>query len=80
MGEPAHTPPAGFDELSVDQQIEYVQYLWDRIAAHPDRVPVPDWHHEVLEQRVADMVANPEAESPWDEVESRLRAGLPNKR
>ncbi len=49
-----HSPPAGFDDLSVDQQIDYVQALWDRIAAREDQVPVPEWHREVLDARLAD--------------------------
>jgi hypothetical protein len=35
-------PPPGFDQLSVDEQIDYVQSLWDRIAASSDQVPVPN--------------------------------------
>jgi putative addiction module component (TIGR02574 family) len=35
-------PPAGFNDLSVDEQIEYVQDLWDRIAARPEDIPVAD--------------------------------------
>ena len=38
------TPPPGFDELSVDEQIDFVQSLWERIAATPEQVPVPEWH------------------------------------
>ena len=36
-------PPPGFDDLNVDDQIEYVQALWDRIVAKEDVVPVLDW-------------------------------------
>lgn len=36
-------PPPGFDALSVDEQIEYVQDLWDWIAARPQDIPVADW-------------------------------------
>ena len=79
MGEPARQPPPGFDDLSIEEQIEYVQFLWDRIAAHPDRVPVPDWHEEILDERLADLAANPDDGSPWEEVEKRLRAGLSKK-
>lgn len=38
------TPPPGFDDLSVDEQIDFVQSLWDRIAATAEQVPVPEWH------------------------------------
>jgi hypothetical protein len=41
-------PPAGFDDLPVEDQIDYVQSLWDRIAANLDQVPVPEWHRGVL--------------------------------
>jgi len=34
-------PPAGFDDLPIDQQINYVQSLWDRIAAKEALVQVP---------------------------------------
>ncbi len=65
-------PPPGFDDLSVEDQIEYVQALWDRIAAKEDKVPLPDWHREVLDERLADLDANPDAGRPWEEVEADL--------
>ena len=34
--------------MSVEDKIEYVQALWDLIAANESQVPVPDWHREVL--------------------------------
>jgi len=37
-----------------EEQIDYVQLLWERIAATPDQVPVPDWHREVLDERLKD--------------------------
>ena len=34
--------PVGFEELDILDQIRYLQELWDRIAAHPDRVPLTE--------------------------------------
>ena len=65
-------PPPGFDDLNVDQQIEYVQALWDRIAAKENAVPVPDWHREILDERLADLEVHPEASRPWDAVKADL--------
>lgn len=42
MSEPIPSPPPGFDDLSVDERIDYVQSLWDRIPATPEQVPVPE--------------------------------------
>ena len=76
MPERVAIPPPGFDELTVEEQIDYVQSLWERIAATPDQVPVPDWHREVLDERVKDFEANPDAGESWDVVRDRLRDNL----
>ena len=72
MGNVLPLPPPGFDDLDVDEQIDYVQALWDRIAAKEDAVPVSDWHREVLNERLADLQANPDAGRPWEEVKTNL--------
>ena len=65
-------PPPGFDELSVEDKIDYVQALWDRIAARAEDVPVPEWHREILRERVAAFETNPEEGRPWEDVEVDL--------
>ena len=72
MGSRLPIPPPGFDDLNVDDQIEYVQALWDRIAAKPDQVPVPDWHREIVEERLRDLDAHPDASRPWEKVKADL--------
>ena len=72
MVDPVRTPPAGFDALPVDEQIDYVQSLWDRIAAHPDRVPVPEWHLEELHERERAYRLAPEKVSTWEELRERI--------
>jgi putative addiction module component (TIGR02574 family) len=69
MPKPLPLPPPGFDELSVDEKIDYLQSLWGRIAATPGTVPVPDWHRDILDQRLNDLEANPESGDSWDVVQ-----------
>jgi putative addiction module component (TIGR02574 family) len=72
MSKKAEMPPPGFGDLSVDEQIEYVQDLWDWIAARPEDVPVPEWQKEMIEERLRHHEANPEDTVPWEEVRARL--------
>ena len=72
MSTPVPLPPPGFDDLSVDEKIDYLQSLWDRIAATPEAVPVPDWHREIIDERLKDLEANPEAGDSWEAVHERL--------
>jgi putative addiction module component (TIGR02574 family) len=74
MSRALQVPPPGFDELSVDEQIEYVQALWDHIAANPERVPVPDWHREELDRRLDDLEKNPNDSVSWEDLKARLRS------
>jgi hypothetical protein len=51
-------PPPGFDDLSVDEKLDYLQSLWERTAAAAATIPVPDWHHEVVRERLDDLAAH----------------------
>lgn len=76
MSEALPLPPPGFDALSVDEQIDYVQSLWDHIAARPEDVPVPDWHREILAERLAAHSENADQGKGWEEFENELTADL----
>jgi len=73
-------PPPGFDELSPAEKLAYVQALWDRIVAASDEVPVPDWHREVIAERLAAHQAGQGESRPWDEARQDLLARLRNAR
>ena len=56
----------------MEEKIDYVQALWDRIAAREAEVPVPDWHRALLAERLAAYEANPDEGRTWEEVEAEL--------
>ena len=66
------TPKALLDQilrLPVEERLDLLEQVWESIAADPSKVPVPEWHREELERRLADP--NPERLT-WDEVKSRF--------
>jgi putative addiction module component (TIGR02574 family) len=65
-------PPAGFDDLTIEEKIEYVGSLWDRIAVEPTEIPVPDWHRRIVEERLARDEAHPEESVPWEDVKKEV--------
>ena len=76
MSQALPLPPPGFDALSVDEQIDYVQSLWDHIAARPEDVPVPDWHREILTERLAAHRVDKDQGKDWENFEKDLSAEL----
>ncbi len=64
------TLPPGFEQLTKDQQIAYVQQLPNVILAASDEVPVPQWHLEIVRERVSSQATT--QLSPWNEAKQRL--------
>lgn len=69
-------PPPGFESLPVEDQIDYVQSLWDCIAAGVGQVPLHEWQQALLQERLAAHRQSPDASRPWREVIERLQGHL----
>ena len=68
--------PPEFDSVSKEQRILFVQELWDRIAADPERVPLPAEHERIIAERLDAYRAHPRPGRPWSEVRNELLAKL----
>jgi putative addiction module component (TIGR02574 family) len=66
-------PLPEIDQLSVIERLELISRLWDSIPESAEALPVPDWHREELERRIAEADAAPESGIPWEQVRSELR-------
>ena len=80
MAQSLPLPPPGFDALPVEEQIDYVQSLWDRIAATVDQVPLQEWQQVLLEERLAAHRRSPGGARPWQEVIERVQQRLRARR
>jgi len=80
MAQTLPIPPPGFDELPVEEKVHYVEALWDRIAAAPQEVSVPDWHRQLLRDRLAEYRNDPKTGRPWRDVRDELLRELAERR
>lgn len=63
-------------QLSVKDQLELAEALWDGIAER-NAVPAPtDAQKAELDRRLADHVANPDDVVPWSEVKTSALAHI----
>ena len=72
-------PPPGFDDLPVDQKIDYVQSLWDRIAANaPTRCHCRTGNGTFLMNDLPLIALHRHEARPWadvlDGLERRLKS------
>ena len=61
------------NQLSVAERLDLISVLWDSIPDSLEELPIPEWHREELERRLAAADADPGGAIPWEEVRRRLR-------
>ena len=76
MAQSVPNPPPGFDSLSVSEKLEYVETLWDAIVDGSE-IPIPDWHRELVRERLEAYRADPAAGRPWGDVRSEMQRKYP---
>ena len=57
-------------KLSPCDRLELIEALWDTLSE--DDIPVTPEERALLDERLADLERNPDAQSSWPEVKARL--------
>jgi len=65
-------PWPNFDHLTASEKLELIGQLWDSIPESLDDLPVPEWHREIIKERLEDADSHPERFASWEEVRRRL--------
>ena len=64
-------------ELPRHQKLELMEALWEDLATQPQNVEVPEWHRELLDERLAAVEEGKDQFIPWEEakreIERRIR-------
>jgi putative addiction module component (TIGR02574 family) len=57
-------------KLSPSDRLQLIEALWDTLSE--EDIPVTPEERALLDERLADLDKNPDAQSPWPEVKARL--------
>ncbi len=69
------TPISQVKTLSVAERLELIGVVWETLS--PEEILVSEAEQVLLDARLSDLEQNPEDQSPWSEVQTRLRKQLP---
>ena len=61
--------------LSPAERLELISAVWETLS--PADAPVTEEEKALLDARLADLDNSPQDQSPWSEVQARLRRQLP---
>ena len=62
------------ESLSVPERLALVDRIWSSLQSDPDSVPSPEWHKNLLEERVRRLESGEATVSPLEDVKKRLDA------
>lgn len=63
-------------KLSVEEQIELIETLWDSIVERNAVPPLTEAQKVELDRRIADHEANPDDMVPWSEIKASALARI----
>ena len=66
----------GIDRMSIEDQLELVQAIWDNIASSNARLPIGDALRADLDRHLDDHLAKPEDIVSWEEVRTAALARI----
>ena len=61
-------------KLPAEERLEIAQVLWESVEPEDEVrfVSVPAWQRKILQERLEDLVRNPDDEQPWEEVRAEI--------
>ena len=66
---------SGIDRLSVRDQLNLIEQIWDSLPDQVEPQDIPDWHVAERAKRRASAAESPGVGRPWREVLERLEGG-----
>ena len=63
-------------QLPVEERLELAEAIWESLEQSASQPSIPEWQRDLLDERIAEGDADPDAGSPWDEVKQRILASL----
>jgi len=64
---------ADIEQLSIPEQLETMEMLWESISSRPDKVSSPDWHADILKNREIQINSAEEEYLTLKELKEKLR-------
>ncbi len=59
--------------MTVPEKLALMERLWVDLSRRPEDVPLPDWHGDVLAERIAAVREGRTSFVDWDAAKRRLR-------
>jgi putative addiction module component (TIGR02574 family) len=63
---------ADIKQLSLAEKLQIMEAIWEELRAKAERVPVPQWHKDLLDERRKAVEEGTEEVLDWDSIKDSL--------
>ncbi len=64
--------PEDIEQMGLEERLKTMEMLWESIVRTPDAVPSPEWHGELVAERLAKLERGEGELLTLDEAKARL--------
>ena len=64
------------EDMSIEEKIKTMEDIWDDLISHAERLPSPEWHRGVLENRDKALAEGHEQGIDWDVAKKALKQDI----
>ncbi|MEO7319969.1 MAG: addiction module protein [Chthoniobacteraceae bacterium] len=61
------------EEMTLPDKLQLLEVLWNDLSRKPEKLPSPDWHKDVLEERRQRVQSGEETFSDWETAKQDIR-------
>lgn len=71
------SPEIPLESMTVAEKLNLMERLWTDLSHRPEDVPTPEWHGDVLAERIAEVREGRAQFIDWETAKQQLREHLP---
>ncbi len=60
------------DGLTIQEKLHLMERIWTDLSQHPNDLPSPEWHRDILAKRREALLAGETQFEDWETVKQRL--------
>ena len=61
------------DALTVAEKVRLLEQVWQSLCSQPDSIASPEWHADVLMERLQKLLDGSATSIPWNEAKAQLQ-------
>lgn len=64
--------PQEIHQMAFREKLALLEIVWSEISLEPDKIEVPQWHRDILDERERALQAGQEQVLDWDEAKKQI--------